>query len=131
MSDIAQMVNYESFYEEEQDLLMYVLRIFGEFAKSAKMAEINTTNGIIPICIKIISNPAKYKKEVKMWALIIINRGCSIQQAAINEKTLEAALSTSPPNFIAFILAATDPEDLDYTLHSKYIWEMMELFAKK
>jgi len=54
ISDINEMANYESLYPEEQDLLMYVLRIFGEFAKTAKMSEINTTNGIIPICIKIL-----------------------------------------------------------------------------
>ena len=49
-----EMANYDSLYPEEQDLLLYVLRIFGEFSKGAKMSELNITNGIIPICIKIL-----------------------------------------------------------------------------
>jgi hypothetical protein len=57
--------------------LMYVLRIFGEFAKTPKMAENNTANGIIPICVKIMVDEKKFKKEVRMWAFIIINRGCA------------------------------------------------------
>ena len=72
------MSSYESLYEEEQDLLMYVLRIFGEFAKSPKMSENNVHNGIIPICVKIMADPNKFNKEVRMWALITINRGCGI-----------------------------------------------------
>jgi hypothetical protein len=57
---------------------MYVLRIFGEFAKSVKMAEHNISNGIIPLCIKIMMEEKKLKREVRIWALLIINRGANV-----------------------------------------------------
>jgi len=56
-------------------MLLYVLRIFGELAKTPEMSEHNIRNGIIPICVKIILDDEKFKKEVRIWALAILNRG--------------------------------------------------------
>ncbi len=39
------------------------------------MSEYNITNGVIPICIKIILDDEKFKKEVRIWALVLLNRG--------------------------------------------------------
>ena len=55
IDDIKTIANYESLYDEEQDLLMYTLRIFGEFAKTAKMAENNIANGILETAMKILA----------------------------------------------------------------------------
>ena len=41
-------------YNEEQELLLYVLRIFGEFAKTARISEMNISNGLIPVCVRIM-----------------------------------------------------------------------------
>eukprot|EP00347_Sterkiella_histriomuscorum_P004589 403359888 len=129
INDINEMANYESLYAEEQDLLMYVLRIFGEFAKTAKMSEINATNGLLPICMKIVLDDQKFKKEVRIWALVIINRGCFHQVNDIGSRILQTCLTTNPPTFLTFLLNITDPEDIDLTSHCKNIWSYMEVFS--
>ncbi|CDW90750.1 ubiquitin carboxyl-terminal hydrolase family protein [Stylonychia lemnae] len=129
ISDINEMANYESLYPEEQDLLMYVLRIFGEFAKTAKMSEINTQNGIIPICIKILMDSQKFRKEVRIWALVIINRGCYHQVQEIADRIIKGCFQTDPPLFLTFLLSITDPEDLDFTVHCKHIWTTIENYS--
>mmetsp|Transcript_35877 Transcript_35877/g.34933 ORF Transcript_35877/g.34933 Transcript_35877/m.34933 type:complete len:105 (+) Transcript_35877:342-656(+) len=80
IADLHEIVNYNQLYVEEQNLVMYVLRIFAEIAMTARLAALNVTNGIIPICVRIASDHQKFNKEVRMWAFIIINRGCSHQQ---------------------------------------------------
>ena len=52
-------------------MLMYTIRIFGELAKSMRMSERNISNGMIPIIIELLVNPNKFKKEIRMWALIV------------------------------------------------------------
>lgn len=54
ISDLQSVVDYESLYPEEQNLLMYTLRIFGELSKSPKMIERNMTNGILPLTLVIL-----------------------------------------------------------------------------
>ena len=53
------------------------MRIFGEFSRTPKIAELNLTNNLIPTCIKVASDASgKFMKEVRIWALAVINRGC-------------------------------------------------------
>lgn len=111
---------------------MYVLRIFGEFSRSRMYSELNIMNGLLPICVKILADDRKFKKEVRMWALIIINRGCA--QAGTDgmaERTFEKLITSESPSFIQFLLKTTDPEDLDFTMHSKNIWEVTEQSANR
>ena len=129
ITDISEMASYDNLYNEEQELLLYVLRIFGEFAKTSRMSENNTTNGIIPICIKIMLDEHKFKKEVRVWALVIINRGCFHQQNDIAEKILSTCLRANPPSFLTIMLNATDPEDTELTAQAKNIWQTLEEFS--
>jgi hypothetical protein len=58
-------------------LLLYVLRIFGEFSRTSRIAELNISNGLINTCIRIMTDDAgKFMKETRIWALAILNRGC-------------------------------------------------------
>jgi hypothetical protein len=50
---------------------MYTIRIFGELSKTMRMSERNLSNGILPICIEVLNNVDKFKKEVRIWALIV------------------------------------------------------------
>ncbi len=72
----------------------------------------------------------KFKKEVRIWALVIINRGCTHQINAISQKILSNCLAMNPPTFLTFLLHITDPEDIDFTMHCKNIWVNMEEFAQ-
>jgi len=38
IEDIRTLVHYKDIYEEEQDLLMYAIRIYGELARTAQIA---------------------------------------------------------------------------------------------
>jgi hypothetical protein len=77
VGDIEELSAYPTLYNEEQELLLYVLRIFGEFSRTARIAELNISNGVIPICVRIMSDEAgKFMKETRIWALATINRCC-------------------------------------------------------
>lgn len=43
---------------------------------------------------------------------------------------MSSCLAINPPSFLSFILHITDPEDIDLTMHCKYIWVMLENFAE-
>jgi hypothetical protein len=121
------LASYPTLYNEEQELLLYVLRIFGEFSRTARISELNITNGIIPTCVKIMSDDSgKFIKETRIWALAIVNRGCQHTVNDINLKIMQLALSYLSPTFLKFILGATDPEDLDFTKNSKGIFATLE-----
>ena len=66
-----------------------------------------------------------------MWALILINRHCEFNTDGFNERAIDKILKISPPAFLTFLLKVTDPEDFDFTMHSKFIWEAIESIAKK
>jgi len=56
--------------------LLYCVRIFGEFSRTARISELNLTNGIIPTCVRIMADDQKFQKETRIWALAVVNRGC-------------------------------------------------------
>lgn len=76
MGDVEELSSYPTLYNEEQELLLYVIRIFGEFSRNPRISEFNLTNGIIPVCVKIMTDDQKFIKETRIWALAVINRGC-------------------------------------------------------
>ncbi len=89
VGDAEELSAYPTLYNEEQELLLYVLRIFGEFSRTARIAELNISNGIIPTCIRIMSDESgKFMKETRIWALAILNRGCQHQVNDINVKSM-------------------------------------------
>ena len=91
VADLEELAGYQQLYNEEQELLLYVLRIFGEFARTQKIAELNLTNGIINSCIKLMIDE-KFAKESRIWALALINRGCQHLVNDINTKTIGICL---------------------------------------
>ena len=104
-----------------------MIRIFGEFSKTPKIAELNLTNNLLPLCLKIASDDSgKFFKEARIWALAVVNRGCQHQVNEINIKTMQICLSYLSPSFLRFMLGATDPEDLDFTMNSKGIFTTLE-----
>jgi len=109
-------------------MLACVLRTFAELAKTPRIAELNLTNGIFTQCVRILSD-AKFTKEPKLWALVIINRCCMIQLNQINSKTVEICLGYLSPTFINFLLRTLNPEETDFTMNSKGIYTTMELMA--
>jgi hypothetical protein len=130
VGDVEELSSYPTLYNEEQELLLYVLRIFGEFSRTARIAELNVTNGIIPICIRIMCDEAgKFMKETRIWALAVINRGSQHLVNDINVKTLTVALNYLSPTFLRFILGTTDPEDPDFTMNSKGVFSTIEQMA--
>jgi hypothetical protein len=40
-------------------------------------------------------------------------------------------MAVTAPAFLTFLLHVTDPEDLDFTMHCKYIWMTLDKMAKK
>ena len=52
---------------------MFTLKIFGEMSKTPKMVDNNMQNGILPMLLKILEDEDRYIKEVRIWALIILN----------------------------------------------------------
>jgi hypothetical protein len=114
-------------YPEEQELLLYVVRIFGEFSRTARIAELNLTNGLLISCVRIaVDVEAKFNKETRIWALVVLNRGCQHMQNDTNIRTFQIALSHLPPSFMKFILSYTDPEDPDFSMNSKLIFQTFE-----
>jgi hypothetical protein len=87
--DINEMANYDKLYDEEQDLLLNVLRIFGEFARTRRICLLNIEHMILPVSLKILMDDKKFKKEVRMWALIILDRSCSHKQEELAERVLK------------------------------------------
>lgn len=65
-------------------------------------------------------------KETRIWALATINRGCSHLTNDINVKTMQTCLSYLSPTFMRFVLSFTDPEDPDFTMNSKLIFQTIE-----
>ena len=89
VGDIDELSTYPSLYPEEAELLLYVLRIFGELAKSPRIAELNLTNGVLVTSARILTDTTeKFSKETKIWALTIINRCCLLSENDIRVKTL-------------------------------------------
>jgi hypothetical protein len=106
VGDVEELSSYPSLYNEEQELLLYVLRIFGEFSRTPKISELNLANNMIPTCIKVLCDASgKFMKEVRIWALAVVNRGCQHQVNDINVKTMQICLSYLPPTFLKFMLA--------------------------
>ena len=50
------------------------------------------TNGVIPICVKILMDDQKYKKEVRIWALVTLNRGSFHISNNIGDKMIKTCL---------------------------------------
>lgn len=89
VGDLGELSSYDSLYNEEHELLTYVARIFGEFSIYPKMAQLNTTNGLLPLVVRIAADEtAKFTKETRVWALAAINRGCQLQDNDINLRTM-------------------------------------------
>ena len=78
LSELQSIVNpsYDEPDEDEHRLLLSALKIFGGLSKTPKMVERNMTNGIMPLILKIVDNDNVYSDEERIWALIIVNRGC-------------------------------------------------------
>lgn len=76
VGDVEEISSYPTLYNEEQELLLYCVRIFGEFSRTARISELNLTNGIIPTCVRIMADDQKFQKETRIWALAVVNRGC-------------------------------------------------------
>ena len=106
-------------------MLMFTLKIFGEMAKTPKSVEFNLTSGLLGLTLKIIEQEDKFNKEVRMWALIILNRGC--MHSEIAHEFLDRVLKIDPPLFLDFILFISSLEDLDFTIHTRLIWNEIEL----
>ena len=106
--DIRGVVNYESLYPEEQNLLMYTIRIFAELAKSPRIASKNLQNQVLDICVEVLGSGDKFKREVTTWAIVLINR--STTHIDIAEQIIEHCLGIDPPTFITFLLDICDPE---------------------
>ena len=92
------------------------------------MVEFNMTNGIIPQVLQIMDDTDKYKLEVRIWALIILNRGT--MHPSLAHEFLDRVLKTEPPQFIDFLLHISNIEDLDFTVHTRLIWQEIEKQAK-
>ena len=107
---------------------MYALKIFGEMAKTPRSVELNMTSGLLGQAIKIIEKEDKFTKEVRIWALIILNRGC--MHSAYANEFMDRILKIDPPLFLDFILFISSMEDLDFTLHTKLLWQELESQAK-
>ena len=128
LSDIQQVLDYESLYPQEQNLLMYSLKIFGEMSKSPKMVESVMTNGLIALTLRILEEDSKFSKEVRIWALIIINRGT--MHSGLAHEFLDRTLKTDPPLFLEFILFISAIEDVEFTIHSRLVWQEIERQSK-
>lgn len=124
LSDIQEILDFEQLYPQEQNVLMHVLKIFGEMSKTPEMVEANVSNGIIPMLLRILEEDVKFPKECRIWAFIIINRGC--MHAEFAPAFLEKVLKTDPPLFLEFLLYVSSQEDLDFTIHSRLIWQEVE-----
>lgn len=130
IGDCDELSLYPSLYQEEQELLCYVLRMFGEYARTQIISEFNLTNGLYTTCLRIISEPTvKFAKETRIWALTIINRGCQHTLSEVNIKTMQICLNYLPPTFLRFLMTFIDPEDPDYTNSSQGIFAIMEQLA--
>ena len=89
VGDIDELASYPQLYTEEQELLLYVLRIFGEFSRTPRISELNLTNGILPTCVRIsFDENNKYMKESRIWSLAVINRTCLHAIGDINIKAM-------------------------------------------
>lgn len=127
VGDIEELASYPSLYTEEREILLYAIRIIGEFSRHPKIAEMNITNGMLPCCIKVLSEPtAKFDKEIRLWAFATINRGCQHQANDINVKTIQVCMSTLPPQFLKVVFGIVDPEDVDFTNNGKGIFATLE-----
>lgn len=125
-----ELSNYPNLYPEEGELLHYVLRIFGEFSRTPKVAEYNITNGLLNTCVKILTDDTqKFNKEIRMQALSVINKGCQHQLSEINTKTLQVCLNYLSPSFLKFLLGITDPLDTDFTANCKMIFVQLEALS--
>jgi hypothetical protein len=60
---VEELSSYPTLYNEEQELLLYVVRIFGEFSRTPRISELNITNGIIPTCVRIMADDQKFLKH--------------------------------------------------------------------
>jgi len=76
VDDIKTIMNYDKVYGVEQDLLLFSFRIFAELAQTVKNANRNLSYGLIELSVQVLSQPEKFSKEVRIWAFILINRGC-------------------------------------------------------
>lgn len=56
VGDLDELASYPTLYNEEQELLLYVLRIFGEFSRTPRIAELNITNGLLNTCVRIAAD---------------------------------------------------------------------------
>ena len=107
--------------------MLYVIRIFGEFSRTPRISELNLTNGILPTCVRIVFDEQhKFMKESRIWSLAVINRTCLHTMGDINVKAMQICLSYLPPTFLKFILGTTDPEDPDFTMNSKAVYQTLE-----
>lgn len=73
LGDIQSVLEYETLYPQEQNLLMHTMKIFGEMSKTQRTVELNMTNGLLPMTLAILEQETKFSKEVRIWCIIIIN----------------------------------------------------------
>ena len=116
-------MDYEKLYPDEQNSLMFILRIFGECAQNAKFAALNQHNKLPQLCIELMVQDDKFSKEVRLWALIIINR--SVSHADLMQSLMEICVNFDQPTFIDFVLGVTVSEDKIFISHTAHIWEGM------
>jgi len=77
----------------------------------------------------VLKGQHKFRKEVRVWALILINRVSSHER--LRDQLCEKILQIDPPNFLAFLLSVTDPEDTEFTHHSLETWIGIEDLLKR
>jgi len=107
---------------------MQTLKIFGDLSKTARMVEMNMTNGMIPLALSILEKDTKYNVEVRIWALIILNRGTMHTKYA--HEFLDRVLKVDPPLFLEFMLYIAQIEDIQFTMHTKLLWQEIEKQSK-
>ena len=115
------MLGFEELFLEEQSLLMFSLKIFGEMSKTPKMVDNNMQNGLLPLLLRILEDEDRYSKEVRVWALIILNRGC--MHHGLAHEFLDRLLKIDPPLFLEFILHVSSLDELDFTMHTRLVWQ--------
>ena len=107
---------------------MHTLKIFGELSKTPKSAETNMTSGLLPLVLRLLEEEDKFSKEVRIWALIIVNRGC--MHTGIAHEFLDRVMKIDPPLFLEFLLHVSAIEDTDFTIHTRLVWQEIEKHAK-
>jgi hypothetical protein len=128
--DANEMIGLPQLYKEEQDILLYLINIFCEFSKTPNIAQNFTTNGIITLAFAVMMDENKYKKELRLSAVILIDRSCSLVSGPVADYVILLCLSIKAPSFLSFILSVSYPEDKELSIHTKNIWNKFDELGK-